>query len=258
MKNLLIIILTFTFALESQAQISARMFRESDVSQTMITFVYAGDIWTVPKSSGTATRLSSPNGEEKFPKFSPDGSQIAFTANYDGNWDVYVIPATGGLPKRLTSHGGYDQVVDWHPDGSKILFTSGRESGRQRFTQFYEINSQGGQPNKLALPYGSLGSYSDDGKKLAFNFKSRINRTWKRYRGGTAPDIWTYDLASNTSVNITNNPANDEFPMWSGDKIFYSSDNGPNSRYNLWMYDTNNGTNTQITNYSEYDIHYPS
>lgn len=258
MKKTFIITLICTMAIEVNAQINARLFRESDVSETMITFVYAGDIWTVSKSGGVATKLSSPTGNEKFPKFSPDGSQIAFTANYDGNWDVYVIPTTGGLPKRLTSHGGYDEVVDWHPDGSKILFTSSRASGRQRFSQFFEISSEGGQPQKLAIPYGSLGSYSSDGTKLAFNFKSRINRTWKRYKGGWAPDIWTYDLASNTSANITNNASSDEFPMWAGDKIFYSSDNGSNSRYNLWMYDTNTGANTQITNYTEYDVHYPS
>ncbi|MEO1054081.1 MAG: PDZ domain-containing protein [Bacteroidota bacterium] len=259
MKNIFIsILLICCFAVETHAQINARMLREPDVSESMIVFVYAGDIWTVSKSGGLATKLSSPAGEEKFPKFSPDGSQIAFTANYDGNWDVYVIPTTGGLPKRLTSHGGYDQIIDWHPDGSKILFTSSRESGRQRFSQFFEISSEGGHPQKLALPYGSLGAYSPDGSKLAFNFKSRINRTWKRYKGGWAPDIWTYDLATNTSVNITNNATSDEFPMWAGDKIFYSSDNGPNSRYNLWVHDTNTGANTQITKYTEYDIHYPS
>jgi len=234
------------------------MFREPDVSESMITFVYAGDIWVVAKEGGTATKLSSPAGEEKFPKFSPDGNHIAFTANYSGNWDVYVIPTTGGVPERLTSHGGYDQVIDWHPDGSKILFTSSRESGRQRYSQFYEISLEGGMPQKLAIPYGSLGSYSPDGGKLVFNFKSRINRTWKRYKGGWAPDLWIYDLATNTSENITNNASSDEFPMWVGDKVFYSSDHGSNSRYNLWMHDTNSGTNTQITNYTEYDIHYPS
>jgi len=259
MKKLLFFVLVFgLMILEVQAQLNARMFRAPDVSSSMITFVYAGDIWIVPKTGGTATKLSSPDGEEQFPKFSPDGSQIAFTANYDGNWDVYVVSVSGGVPKRLTSHGGYDQVIEWHPDGTKILFTSSRESGRQRFAQFFEISVEGGQPEKLAMPYGSLGSYSADGSKLAFNFKSRINRTWKRYKGGWAPDIWTYDMATNTSVNITNNASSDEFPMWSGDQIFYSSDNGPNNRYNLWVYDTNSSTNSHVTNYSDYDIHFPS
>lgn len=259
MKKIFITTLILSlFAYDLTAQINARMLREPDVSQNQIAFVYAGDIWLVAKSGGTANKLSSPKGEEKFPKFSPDGSQIAFTANYDGNWDVYVIPTQGGIPKRLTSHGGFDQVLDWHPDGSKVLFASSRESGRQRFSQFFEVNVDGGLPEKLAMPYGSLGSYSKDGSKIAFNFKSRINRTWKRYKGGWAPDIWTYDLATNTSTNITNNPSSDEFPMWGDGKIFYSSDNGPNSRYNLWVYDESAGTNAQLTNYSDYDIHYPS
>ncbi|MEP1034153.1 PDZ domain-containing protein [Ekhidna sp.] len=257
-NNLIVTLLLFFLGSEIAAQINARMLREPDVSQTNIVFVYAGDIWTVPKTGGTANKLSSPMGEEKFPKFSPDGSQIAFTANYDGNWDVYVIPANGGIPKRLTTHGGFDQVLEWHPDGSKILFASSRESGRQRFSQFYEVNINGGLPKKLVLPYGSLGSYSPDGTSIAFNFKSRINRTWKRYKGGWAPDIWTYDLATNTSVNITNNASSDEFPMWGDGKIFYSSDNGPNSRYNLWSYDLASGSNTQITDYSDFDIHFPS
>lgn len=257
-RNLIALALLCFFGSEATSQINARMFREPDVSQTSIAFVYAGDIWVVPKEGGTANKLSSPPGEEKFPKFSPDGSQIAFTANYDGNWDVYVIPSTGGIPKRLTTHGGYDQVLGWNNDGSKVLFASSRESGRQRFSQFFEVSIDGGLPEKLAMPYGSLGSYSPDGTKLAFNFKSRINRTWKRYKGGWAPDIWTYDLATNTSVNITNNASSDEFPMWSGDKIYYASDNGSNQRYNLWAYDVASGSNAQITNYTEYDIHYPS
>lgn len=257
-KTLIALVVLCFFANELTAQISARMLRQPDVSENSIAFVYAGDIWIVSKEGGTANKLSSPTGEENFPKFSPDGSQIAFTANYDGNWDVYVISANGGIPKRLTTHGSYDQVLEWHPDGDKILFASSRESGRQRFSQFYEVSMEGGLPQKLAMPYGSLGSYSPDGTKVAFNFKSRINRTWKRYKGGWAPDIWTYDLATNTSVNITNNASSDEYPMWGDGKIFYSSDNGPNSRYNLWAYDVASGSNTQITNYTEYDIHFPS
>lgn len=240
------------------AQIDARMFRYPDVSSTHITFVYAGDIWVAPKSGGPASKLSSPSGEEQFPKFSPDGKTIAFTANYDGNWDVYTIPASGGIPTRLTSHGGGDQVVDWSPDGSKILFTSSRESGRQRFSQFFEISKDGGMAKKLALPYGSLGSYSSEGTKIAFNFKSRINRTWKRYKGGWAPDIWTFDLNTNTSKNITNNPSSDEYPMWAGQKIYYVSDNGPTARYNLWSYDINTENNVQLTNFDDWDIHFAS
>ncbi len=258
MKRLLVLILGLLLLEQASAQINARMFRHLDVSETHIAFVYAGDIWIVSKNGGTANKLSSPNGEENFPKFSPDGNTIAFTAKYNGNWDVYTIPTSGGIPKRLTSHGGFDQVLDWHPDGSKILFSSSRESGRQRFSQLYEISNNGGTATKLAIPYGTLACYSPDGSKLAFNFKSRINRTWKRYKGGWAPDMWIYDLASNTSTNFTNNSGSDEFPMWADGQIFYLSDSGPNTRYNIWVYDESAGTNTQLTNNADFDIHFPS
>ncbi|MFQ6099329.1 MAG: peptidase S41, partial [Armatimonadota bacterium] len=109
------------------AQVDARMLREPDVSATHITFVYAGDIWVVPKSGGTAQRLSSPKGEESFPRFSPDGSTIAFSGNYDGNIDIYTIPAMGGEPLRITHHPMGDRMVDWYPDGRSILFASSME-----------------------------------------------------------------------------------------------------------------------------------
>src|SRR5512137_3027151 len=118
------------------AQIDARMFRYPDVSASQIAFVYAGDIWTVPKAGGVATRLSSPAGEEMFPRFSPDGKTIAYSANYDGNLDVYAVAVTGGMPARLTHHPMGDRLVDWHPDGKRVLFASSRESGRQRYNQF--------------------------------------------------------------------------------------------------------------------------
>src|SRR5262245_17980192 len=121
----------------ASAQIDARMFRHPDVSATQIAFVYAGDIWVVPKTGGLAVRLSSPRGEEQFPRFSPDGTKIAYSANYDGNLDVYVVPSQGGDPARITNHPMPDRLIDWHPDGKRVLFVSGRESGRQRYNQFF-------------------------------------------------------------------------------------------------------------------------
>src|SRR4051812_40221733 len=104
--------------------VDARMLRYPDVSATQIAFVYAGDIWVAPKTGGEALRLSSPRGEESFPRFSPDGGQIAFSGNYDGNMDIYVVPATGGLPKRLTYHGAPDRMIGWYPDGKSLLFAT--------------------------------------------------------------------------------------------------------------------------------------
>ncbi|MEL6561625.1 MAG: peptidase S41, partial [Bacteroidota bacterium] len=240
------------------AQINARMFRYPDVSDSHIVFSYAGDIWLVSKSGGTANKLSNSKGEELFARFSPDGSKIAYNADYDGNGDIYVVPVAGGIPERITYHSNMDRMVDWHPDGNKILFSSSRESGRQRYSQFYTISENGGSATKLPMPYGDFASFSPDGKKLAFNFKSRVFRSWKRYRGGWAPDLWIYDLENNTSVNFTENTASDEFPMWIGNKIFFLSDQGPNKRYNIWSYDTNSKASSQVTQFKDFDVHFPS
>jgi Tol biopolymer transport system component len=185
--------------------IDARMLRYPAVSSTQIAFVYAGDIWIAPKTGGEALRLSSPKGEESFPRFSPDGTQLAFSGNYDGNTDVYVAPVTGGLPRRLTFHGAPDRVIEWYPDGKSILFASSRTSEKDRFNQLYKISANGGLPEKLPLPYGEFGSISPDGKTLAYTPISVDFRTWKRYRGGMNPAIWLFNLETFAAKNITGN-----------------------------------------------------
>ncbi|PHN05598.1 S41 family peptidase [Flavilitoribacter nigricans] len=240
------------------AQINARLFQHPDVSDTHITFAYGGDVWVVPKSGGTATKLSSPKGNESFPRFSPDGSQIAFSGNYDGNTDIYVLPSMGGIPQRVTHHGMSDRLLGWFPDGKHLLYVSAMESGKQRFSQFYKIPATGGLPEKLPMAYGEFGSVSPDGQKIAFTDRSRILRTWKRYRGGMAADVWLFDLKTMESENITDNAANDELPMWVGDKVYFLSDQGPNQRFNIWMYDTRSKSSKQLTNFSEFDVHFPA
>ncbi len=244
--------------LSVQAQVDARLFQYPDVSETHITFAYAGDIWVVPKTGGTALKLSSPDGEEIYPKFSPDGSSIAFSGNYGGNTDVYVIPSMGGLPKRLTFHGMTDRVVDWHPDGDRVLFASARESGRQRYNQFYLISDEGGMAEKLPLPHAEYGTFSEDGNKIAYTDKSRLSRTWKRYRGGMAPDMIVFDLEGMTSEYIVPSDANEELPMWRGNTIYFLSDRGPEKRFNIWSYNLDDQQPEQITSFEDYDVHYPS
>ena len=230
-----LLLLTFSFNwADVQAQIDARMLRQPDVSETHIAFSYADDIWIVAKGGGVANRLTTAEGVESFPRFSPDGSMIAFNANYDGNQDIYVVPVQGGIPKRITYHPMEERVLDWHPDGESILFASGRESGRQRFNQFYKVSAEGGMAEKLPVPYGEFGAISPDGNTIAYTPRTRSNRTWKRYRGGMAPDIWLFNLASYESENITDNPANDELPMWNGDTVYFLSDQGDNQRHNIW------------------------
>ncbi len=262
MKSIYLSTLLFSFFCfqfyQAQSQINARLFQQPDVSETHIAFVYAGDVWTVPKVGGTATRISSPAGLESFPKFSPDGKFIAFSANYNGNTNVFMMPVEGGIPKQLTQHSAGDRVIDWHPDGGKVLFSSGRESGRQRFAQFYLINKDGGMAEKLPVPYGEFGTFSPDGKQFAYTQKSRAFRTWKRYRGGMAPEIFLFNLDDYSSEIIIDSDANDEIPMWAGNKIYFLSDRGMEKRANIWSYDLSDKSVKQLTHFTDYDIHFPS
>ena len=239
------------------AQVDARMLQYPDVSATHIAFEYAGDIWIVPKAGGLAHRVTSARGMESLPRFSPDGSTIAFNGNYDGNYDIYTVPALGGLARRVTHHGMPDRMTDWFPGGKELLFTSAMESGKQRFSQFYSVPREGGLPAKLPVPYGEFGSLSPDGKKLAYTPISRVGRTWKRYRGGMAPDIWVFDLEALTAENITQSDANEEFPMWHGGTIYFLSDRGPSQRYNIWAYDIATKAARQVTQIEDYDVHFP-
>jgi tricorn protease len=251
-------LLLLTLPARLSAQVDARMFRYPDVSATQITFVYAGDIWVVPKAGGVATRLSSPPGEESFPRFSPDGSRIAFTGNYDGNEDVYVVPTMGGTPTRITYHPLPDRLVDWNPDGTRVLFASLRESGRLRYNQLYQAPATGGIATKLPLPYAEFGAFSPDGREIAYMPKSRDFRNWKRYRGGWAPDIWLFNLSDSSATNLTANDANDGQPMWAGDTLYFLSDRGPAQRANLWTLDPATGATRQVTTFTDFDVTFPA
>ena len=248
----------FVAASSARAQVDARMFRYPAVSATQIAFTYAGDIWLAPKAGGTAVRLSSPPGEEGFARFSPDGTRIAYSADYDGNLDVYVVSANGGQPLRLTHHPANNRVIGWHPDGKRVLFASGRESGRQRYNQFYLVSVDGGLPEKLPVPYGEFGAFSPDGQQFVYMPMSQDFRNWKRYRGGWAPDLWLFDLKTYAARNLTNNPANDAQPMWHGNTLYFLSDRGANERNNIWAMDMASGRTHQVTQFADFDITFPS
>jgi tricorn protease len=245
-------------AVSSHAQIDARLLQQPDVSATRITFVYGGDIWVVAKEGGTAQRLSTPAGEESFPRFSPDGSLIAFTGNYDGNSDIYVMPAGGGLPTRLTHHPAPDRMLDWYPDGRSILYATTMSSEKQRFAKLYRVPVSGGLPEVLPVPYGEFGAVSSDGATLAYQFLSREFRTWKRYRGGTAPDIWLFGLDDHTARNLTANDANDGQPMWHGSTLYFLSDRDDAFRANIWAHDLATGSVRQVTFFTDFDTHFPA
>jgi len=214
---------------------SAELLEKPTLSRTSIVFVYADDLWSVPREGGVAKRLTAGGGLKTNPKFSPDGSQIAFTAEYDGNVDVFTVPAEGGVPKRVTFHPAADTVLGWTPNGSRILFTSNRSSF-SRFSELFTVApGAGGIPDKLPLPMGFEAAYSPDGKQLAYVPIGRAFTAWKRYRGGEATPIWILTLANGRTEKIPREGSNDYNPMWVGDQVYFLSDrNGPVS---LFSYD---------------------
>ena len=217
------------------------LLRKPTVSRTQIAFSYGGDLWIVSRTGGEARRLTSDVGIEIDPVFSPDGSMIAFTGEYDGNEDVYVVPAAGGIPKRLTTHPDPDQVVGWTRDGKNVLFRSTR-GAYARYAQLYTVKLSGGLPEVLPLPMAFEGSYSPDSSELAYvpftNFREQWDfyRGLKHYRGGTASPIWIAKLSDSSVEKVPRKDSNDSTPMWVGDNVYFLSDrDGP---VNLYVYDT--------------------
>ena len=181
-------------AVPAAALEECRLMRMPDVQGGRISFVYAGDLWTVARTGGVAQRLTTHEGLEVFPKFSPDGQSIAFTGEYDGNVDAFTVPIAGGEPTRLTWHPGADQVAEWYPDGKSILLRSTRASAPVRFDRFFRVPAQGGFEEMLPLPTAGYATFSSDGSQIAYVNPSYDRRTWKHYRGGNAPDVWIYDF----------------------------------------------------------------
>ena len=225
----------------AQSSSQYALLRKPTISKTQIAFSYGGDLWIVDRSGGEARRLTSDIGIEIDPIFSPDGTMIAFTGEYDGNEDIYVMPAAGGIPKRLTSHPGSDQAVGWTRDGKRIVFRSARGS-YAGFTQLYTVPITGGLPEVIPLPMAVEGSYSPDSSHLAYvpftNFREswQFQRGLKHYRGGTASPIWIAKLSDSSIEKLPRKNSNDSTPMWLGDKIYFLSDrDGPVS---LYVYDS--------------------
>ncbi len=235
----------------------AGMLLYPDVSATHIAFMYANDLWLVGREGGIATPLASPPGREAYPKFSPTGDTLAFMGNYDGNTDLYTVPVAGGLPTRLTYHPGTEVLTSWAPD-DRLIFYAGGRGVYPRVQELYTVSAEGGLPTKMPVPYGAVGTISDDGKWLAYTPHTRDRRTWKRYRGGTATDIWLFNLEDFSSEKITDWEGTDTLPMWQGQKIYYLSDAGPNHRLNIWLYDTETKNRRQVTSFSDYDVKWPS
>lgn len=262
----IVLLLISTFA---NAQDEARLLRFPAIHDQTIAFSYAGNLYSVSANGGVARRLTSHDGYEMFPHFSPDGKQLAFTGQYDGNTEVYVMPADGGSPRRLTftatlsrdeisDRMGPNNIVMGWKNNSEVIFRSRMKDFNDFIGQLYTVNIKGGLPAQIPVPRGGFCSFSPDGKKFAYNRIFREFRTWKRYRGGMADDVWIYDFDSKKTDAISPNDACDTFPMWSGDKIYFLSDRDEAKRFNLFAYDVPTKTTKQLTAFKDYDIKYPS
>ncbi|HEV2177432.1 MAG TPA: PDZ domain-containing protein [Terriglobia bacterium] len=227
------------------------LLREPTLSRTEIAFAYGGDIWTVSREGGDAQRLVTGTGLESGPIFSPDGTMVAYTGDYDGNQDVYVVPAAGGEPRRLTYHPGPDHAVGWTPDGKQILFVSHRDSPTDS-DKLFTVPVGGGFPTELPLPMAEDGSYSPDGSRLAYMPVFQWEPDWKHYRGGQTTPIWIANLADSSVEKVPRDNSNDKNPMWVGNTVYFLSDrSGP---VTLFAYDTGTKQVTEAVKNTGFDI----
>ena len=249
-----------------RAENDVRLMRYPDINKNLIAFVYAGDIWTVDSNGGDAKRLTSHKGLELFPKISPDGQWIAFSGEYSGSRQVYLMPSAGGTPKQLTYYnsvgmmpprGGFDDaVLDWNPDSKSILVRMNRTPFGERNGTYYKLSIDGGLEQPLQIPEGGFGVFSPDAKKICYAPISREFRTWKRYKGGRAADLWIYDLEHDQSERITKFVGSDQIPSWYKDAIYFASDR--DLKLNIYKYDIATKEISQITHHKIFDVMWPS
>jgi len=271
LKSLLLLsMISLTCVVSGQDSIQeGRLMRFPDSYKDKIVFVYGGDLWLASSSGGDAQRITSDPGRELFPKFSPDGKWIAFTGQYDGNFNIYVMPAQGGQPRQLTYFQGaaaplsdrmgiHNEVLTWTPDSKRIVFLSRRDASNGWTKRPFSVDIDGGLPEALPVDQGGLTSYSPDGTKIAYNQIFRNFRTWKRYTGGLAQSISIYDLKNNTVEDVPHTEWTDTFPMWHGGTIFFTSDRGADHRLNLYSYELSSKQVEQLTHFSDFDVMWPS
>jgi tricorn protease len=264
---LLALALAMAGAGPAAADSPSRLLRFPDIQGDRIVFVHAGDIHIVQASGGTALRLTSHPGQELYPKLSPDGSRIAFSAEYNGTRQVYVMPSTGGEPRQLTWYndigpmpprGGTDyRVLDWTPDGKHIVVRMNRVGWDERSGRPYLVPADGGLEQPLPIPETGGGMLSPDGTKFVYTPIDRDFRSWKRYRGGRAQDVWIYDLAANSSLQLTSDRATNHQPMWVGDTVYFVSDRN-DQRLNLYAIAPTGGEPTKLTHFDDFDVLWPS
>ncbi|MEO1021205.1 MAG: PDZ domain-containing protein [Bacteroidota bacterium] len=249
--TILMVGLFYTLSNQVQAQ-NTQLLRQPTVSENSVVFVYANDLWIVDKQGGQASRLTSGMGGETRPHFSPDGTMIAFTGQYDGNLDLFIVPATGGEPKRLTWHPGADLAHGWTPDG-EILFTSSRKGHPTQEARFFTISTDGGMPEELPIPRANKGELSEDGKMIAYEQFSFWDPEWRNYRGGQAQPIWIVDMKS---LELKKTPRSDSErhtdPVWHDGVLYFLSE--LDYANNIWSFNPDTDELKQVTFHSDFDV----
>ena len=251
-------LLPLRFAAGQQLPNTTRLLRFPTTNGEQIVFCYSGQLYTVPKTGGVARRLTSGPGYTSFPHFSPDGKQLAFTSQYDGNTEVYVMPGDGGEPKRLTTTatlsrddvsdrmGPNNIVMGWKNTQPLVVFRTRRTSFNSFIGDLETVGLNAELPKQLPVPRGGFVSFSPDDSKMAFNRVFREFRTWKHYRGGMADDVWIFDLKTQSTENLTNDSAQDICPMWGSDNhVYFLSDR--DGRMNLFSIDLATKETKQLT-----------
>lgn len=211
-------------------------------------------------------QATSHPGMEVFGKFSPDGKWIAFTGQYDGDEQVYVVSSGGGVPRQLTFYpakgplaprwGWDNQVYGWSADGKRIIFKSQRDSWALPIARLYSVSVEGGPAEALPMPEAGSGDFSPDSSQMVYSPQSRDFRSEKRYGGGEANVLYTFDLKSYATKRITEGPRATRDPMWIGDTIYFDSDR--DGHFNLYAYNVASAKTSQITNNKTWDVRWPS
>jgi tricorn protease len=231
-----------------------RLLAQPATNGTHVAFVYADDLWVARADGTDVRRLTTDDGIESNPAFSPDGKLLAFSAQYDGNTDVFVVPAEGGVPKRLTWHPGADTVQGFTADGKKVLFTSGRASFTGAFQQLYTVPVEGGVEDQVPVPYANQATYSPDGQRIAYVPLPPAFEEWKQYRGGRVSRLWLFNMGDH-AVEKVPQPAgrsNDVDPMWIGGTVYFRSDR--DGEFNIYAYDAKSRQVRRMTSHDDFPV----